>query len=316
MISAGASAPGSIVSGVLEQRRVAQVWFDHIAIGVPHLGDALPFLMGELGGRPAGGGVTRAFAFRQWLYGGGKLEVLEPAGPPGGFLHRFLDRRGPGVHHVTFEVPDIEAACAAATALGFDVVERDDSDPEWSEAFLHPKSSMSIVVQIVQVRRAEPDGPPKPWTVPPEAGDPEQGPPGIELIGLRLAARDLERARELWCELLSGTARALGSELEIRWPGSPMRLLVGRTGPNGEEGPRAIEIALLRPAVVPVGPHPILGAAFDPIDITELPAPLDAGGAPSSRAAVAEALAAASGGDSDEETYFLDGDELGVEGRD
>ena len=32
--------------------------------------------------------------------------------PPGGFMHRFLERRGPGVHHVTFEVPDIDAACA------------------------------------------------------------------------------------------------------------------------------------------------------------------------------------------------------------
>ena len=292
-----------------------RVLFDHIAIGVPRIGDALPFLMGELGGRPAGGGTTRAFAFRQWLFGAGKLEVLEPTGPPGGFLHRFLDRRGPGVHHVTFEVPDIDAACAAATALGFDVVERDDSDPEWSEAFLHPKSAMSIVVQIVQVRRAEPEVPAQRRSVPPEPGDPAPGPPGIELIGLRLGARSLERACELWCDLLSGTARAVGSELEIRWPGSPMRLLVARTGATGEEGPRAIEIALLRPAVVPVGGHPVLGASFDPIDITELPAPPTAADRASSLAAVAEAMAASSGGGDEEETYFLDGDELGVEDR-
>ena len=292
---------------------MSPVWFDHIAIGVPRIGDALPFLMGELGGRPAGGGLTRAFAFRQWLFGAGKLEVLEPAGPPGGFLHRFLDRRGPGIHHVTFEVPDIEATCTKATAMGFDVVERDDSDPEWSEAFLHPKSAMSIVVQIVQVRRAEPEGTPEPKSVPPEPGDPASGPPGIELIGLRLAARDLDRARQLWCELLKGTARAVGTELEIRWPGSPMRLLVGRTGSAGEEGPQAIEIALLRPAVVPVGGHPVLGASFDPIDITELPPPLDAGDGASSDEAVTRALPASGGGDDDEETYFLDGDELGAE---
>ena len=95
-----------------------EVLFDHIAIGVPRIADALPFLVGELGGRPAGAGLTRAFAFRQWHYGAGKLEVLEPAGAPGGFMHRFLERRGPGVHHVTFEVPDIDAACAGRSRWG------------------------------------------------------------------------------------------------------------------------------------------------------------------------------------------------------
>src|SRR5262245_45699629 len=126
------------------------VWFDHIAIGVPCIADTLPFLVGELGGRPAGGGLARAFAFRQWVFGLGKLEVLEPAGPAGGFMHRFIERRGPGVHHVTFEVPDLDASCAAAEASGFAVVERDASDPDWAEAFLHPKTSMSIVVQMVE----------------------------------------------------------------------------------------------------------------------------------------------------------------------
>src|SRR5262245_32435447 len=108
-------------------RAMSRVWFDHIAIGVPRIADVLPFVVGELGGRPAGGGLTRAFAFRQWHFGGGRLEVLEPAGAPAGFMHRFLDRRGPGVHHVTFEVPDIDATCARAESMGFSVVERDDS---------------------------------------------------------------------------------------------------------------------------------------------------------------------------------------------
>ncbi|HEX2465934.1 MAG TPA: VOC family protein [Thermoanaerobaculia bacterium] len=285
-----------------------RVLFDHIAIGVPAIGDTLPFLVGELGGRPAGGGLTRAFAFRQWHFGAGKLEVLEPAGAPGGFMHRFLDRRGPGVHHVTFEVPDIDAVCAKAESMGFAVVERDDSDPEWSEAFLHPKTSMSIVVQIVQVRRAA-TGVPEPSIVEPEPGDPDPGALGIELIGLRLEAKRLARARELWCELLAGHGRVMGGELEVRWPGSPMRLVVRRSGADGGEGPLAIEIACLRPVLVPVGHHPVLGAAFETVDITELqpPAAFD-GRTPSSAAPESPA-----GDSSVDDSYFLDPDALELE---
>jgi hypothetical protein len=278
-----------------------KVAFDHIAIGVPRIGEAVPFLVGELGGRPAGGGTTASFAFRQWTFGGGKLEVLEPAGADGGFLHRFLERRGAGVHHVTFVVPSLDAACAQAEELGFPVVARDDSDPEWKEAFLHPKGAMSIVVQLVEHRpSADGDGTP-PRT--PSAGDPEAGAPGIELVGLRLAARDLDRARLLWCRLLGGTCGDHGEELEVRWIGSALRLLVRSARGAEEEGPLSVEIACLRPAVLPRGPHPILGAVFEPVDITELPPPPREGEAPGGNGASARP------GD-DDAPYFLDGDQL------
>jgi catechol 2,3-dioxygenase-like lactoylglutathione lyase family enzyme len=302
-----------VLETALQDPGVPRVVFDHIAVGVHRIEDALPFLVGELGGRPAGGGVTRAFRFRQWTYGGGKLEVLDPAGPPDGFLHRFLDRRGPGVHHVTFEVPGLDVACAEAEALGFPVVERDDSDPDWKEAFLHPKGAQSIVVQLVEHATPPPAGPPAPQVLPPSPGDPEAGSLGIELIGLRLAARDAERARSLWCDLLGGVGRAHGRDLEVRWPGSVMRLVVRTVGAAAEEGPFAIELGCLRPAVLPQGRHPVLGTAFEPVDVTELPPPPIEGEA---TVAVERAAEAAAGGDGDRDdtgddaTYFLDGDAL------
>jgi methylmalonyl-CoA/ethylmalonyl-CoA epimerase len=287
---------------------VSRVAFDHIAVGVHRIDDAVPFLVGELGGRAAGGGAARAFLFRQWIYGGGKLEVLEPAGAANGFMHRFLARRGPGVHHVTFEVPSLDAACRQAADLGFAVVERDESDPEWKEAFLHPKSSQSIVVQMVEHVRAA-SAPPEPRTHRPEPSDPEPGSVGIELIGLRLATRDLERARRLWCGLLGGIGRPLGPDLEVRWPGSVMRMVVRRLDGTVEEGPLAIELACLRPAVLPRGRHPILGTVFEPVDITELPPPPVEGETP---VALDDAVA-------DEveegEIYYLDGDALGGAGE-
>ena len=280
---------------------------DHVAIGVPSIAAGAGFLRDELGGEPFDGGPGMGFRWEQFLFaGGGVIELLEPAGEPGGFLHRFLERRGAGVHHVTFEVPGLDGVCSRAEDLGFPVVERDDSDPEWKEAFLHPRGAQSIVVQLVE-RAGRATVVPESRVDDPRDGDPEPGSVGIELIGLRLAVRDLDRARRLWCGLLGGVGRAIGGDLEVRWPGSVMRLLVRRVEGAVEEGPLAIEIACLRPAVVPRGRHPILGTVFEPVDITELPPP-----PAEDEAVVAIEDSVADGADAGE-TYFLDGDALAEE---
>jgi len=107
--------------------------------------------------------VNPPFYFSQVeLDGGTKLEFLQPIPGPGSeFLRRFLDRNGPGPHHLTFKVPDIHAAIAHANAAGYDVVNQSFDNPEWQEAFLHPKQSHGIVIQL-----AQPSGE-TPWTTPP-----------------------------------------------------------------------------------------------------------------------------------------------------
>src|SRR3989442_1449503 len=95
---------------------VSTIRFDHIAIAVPRIAEATPFLVGELGGVPAYGAPAGAYRFGQWRFdGGGRLEILEPLGEDG-FLHRFLARHGPGIHHVTFRVPRLREACERAQA--------------------------------------------------------------------------------------------------------------------------------------------------------------------------------------------------------
>ena len=150
---------------------------------------------------------------------------------------------------------------------------------------------------------------PEPLIVEPESGDPDPGALGIELIGLRLEAKRLVRARELWCDLLAGNGRVVGGVLEVRWPGSPMRLVVRRSGADGGEGPLAIEIACLRPVLVPVGRHPVLGAVFETVDITELqpPAAFD------EQSAASGALESLDNEPTDDDSYFLDPDALELE---
>jgi len=134
--------------------------FDHIAIGLQRIADAPATLVGALGGEPARGMRLPTFAWASWRFaGGGLIEILEPAGADG-FLHRFLAARGPGIHHVTFRVPSLAAACARARAQGYQIVGLDDTDPHWKEAFLHPKQAQGIVVQLAESSAEEE---PRPW---------------------------------------------------------------------------------------------------------------------------------------------------------
>jgi len=239
---------------------VGAIRFDHIALAVPRLVDAQAVLVGQLGGVSSFGAVTEAFRFWHWRFeGGGRLEVLEPAGADG-FLHRFLAQRGPGIHHVTFTVPDLREACDHARAHEYSIVGYDDSDPEWKEAFLHPREALGIVVQLAQPGPPPPNGPkPSRWRPPPDPADP---PPPVTMLGLRLRAGSRERAHTQWGLILDGDGEdAPDGTLVYRWPGSFLRITV-EIAPGAAEGPICIEYESARRVALPEGPHPVLGAVF------------------------------------------------------
>jgi methylmalonyl-CoA/ethylmalonyl-CoA epimerase len=236
---------------------VSGIQFDHVAIATHRVADAPPYLMGVLGGVPYFGMSADVFRFGQWEFdGGGRIEVLEPRGDDG-FLHRFLAARGPGIHHVTFKVPDLREACDRATALGYGVVGYTATVPRWKEAFLHPKDALGIVVQIVE----SPEEPPRGhWRKPPPM--PTDPPPPVRLLGLRMTAHTAERARRQWHTLLGGAESAANGLHVFTWAGSPLRIAVG-IDPAAEEGPTRIDLAASR-AVAGLGaPAPGLGTVFE-----------------------------------------------------
>lgn len=237
--------------------RVDRILFDHVAIGMPTMADAAPFLSGELGGVPDAGYPSGVFTWGTYRFeGGGSIEIIEPLGASG-FLHRFLAERGPGVHHVTFKVPSLDEVCARAEAAGYDIVGRDDSEPTWREAFLHPKQALGIVVQFAEPGPSQ--GTARPSTPPPEVPSP---PPPVTLLGLRMRAQSRERAVTQWGTVLQGKmADGPRGSLVFRWPGSFMRLAV-EIDPVQNESPIAIELASPRTLALPEGPHPDLGTVF------------------------------------------------------
>ena len=232
---------------------------DHVAIGCHRLDDASALAVGLLGGRPHEGGPGLGFRWAQWRYAnGGVLEFLEPDGPPGGFLHRFLESRGPGIHHVTFKVKGIEERIAHAERLGYGVVGFDDRNPGWKECFLHPKQAQGIVVQLAE-SIPELDEYVDARFAFPEHDAPAPDP--ADIVRLRLCAHDGDAVRRQWSDVLGGTLDESDGELHFRWPGSAIAISVA-VDPDTPEGPRQIEVAANRPLALPDGAYPFLGTIF------------------------------------------------------
>lgn len=82
--------------------------------------------------------------------GDSNLELISPKGNDG--LAKFLEKRGPGLHHVAIEVEGIEAALALLSSLGVQLI---DQTPRIGArghkvAFLHPKSTGGVLVELVE----------------------------------------------------------------------------------------------------------------------------------------------------------------------
>ncbi len=128
------------------------VRFDHTAIGVARLEDAVPLFRDVLGGKPLGTGEVSQKGFQTMQFGyadGGKIELIAPLGEDS-FMHRFLRERGPGVHHLTFIVRNLEELVSHLKAAGYRVVGEDYGNPHWKEAFISPLSANGTVVQLAE----------------------------------------------------------------------------------------------------------------------------------------------------------------------
>jgi methylmalonyl-CoA/ethylmalonyl-CoA epimerase len=83
--------------------------------------------------------------------GGGRVELIRPTDPEGP-VARFLEARGPGMHHVAFAVPDVAAALAEVAAAGGELI---DERPRVGlgghrVAFVHPRSAHGVLIELVE----------------------------------------------------------------------------------------------------------------------------------------------------------------------
>jgi methylmalonyl-CoA/ethylmalonyl-CoA epimerase len=126
----------------------------HVGIAVRDLARALDTWRTLLGAEAAGPsvevpeeGVRIAFL----RAGSVKVELLEPLSADGP-IAKFLEKRGEGIHHLAFAVPDIRAAMARLRAAGVPLL---DEEPRFRGgnrwvAFCHPRGANGVLTELVQ----------------------------------------------------------------------------------------------------------------------------------------------------------------------
>ena len=82
----------------------------------------------------------------------GFVELLEPI--ENGTVARFLERRGPGIHHIGLEPEDIDVALAQAADLGIERIDESPRPGAWGHdvAFLHPGDTGGVLIEFVAER--------------------------------------------------------------------------------------------------------------------------------------------------------------------
>ncbi|MCG8469703.1 MAG: methylmalonyl-CoA epimerase [Gemmatimonadetes bacterium] len=131
---------------------------DHVGIAVNSLAPASARWAALLGRAPTGEETIEAEGVRVAFFGegAGRIELIAPldAASP---IMKFLERRGPGIHHVCARASDLDAALRDAEAAGAEVIEpRIRTGAGGTRvAFLHPRANDGVLLEL----REEPDTP-------------------------------------------------------------------------------------------------------------------------------------------------------------
>ncbi|KAA0891705.1 methylmalonyl-CoA epimerase [Oryzomonas rubra] len=126
---------------------------NHIGIAVRSLDESLSFYRDNLGMAFAGIEEVAEQKVRVAMLqvGESKIELLEPTSEDSP-VAKFLEKNGPGIHHLAYEVEDIEAAIARLLADGARMIdERPRTGAHGTRiAFVHPKSSNGVLTELCQ----------------------------------------------------------------------------------------------------------------------------------------------------------------------
>ena len=128
---------------------------DHVGIAVSDLSAALAFYRDALGLEIAPAEEVASQRVRAHFVpltpGGAALELLEATAPDSP-IAKFVDKRGPGLHHITLRVDDIRGALEMLQARGVRLIDEVPRPGAHGSlvAFIHPSAAHGVLVELVQ----------------------------------------------------------------------------------------------------------------------------------------------------------------------
>jgi methylmalonyl-CoA/ethylmalonyl-CoA epimerase len=137
------------MSFVLPPDVVSRARIAHIGVAVRDLEEAVAFYRDVLGAVPHPPERADGADLVRVALGETEIELLtaRDAESP---IGKFLARRGPGIHHICFCVPDLAAALARCRTAGYELIDQTPRAGSGGRrvAFLHPRSTAGILLEL------------------------------------------------------------------------------------------------------------------------------------------------------------------------
>jgi methylmalonyl-CoA/ethylmalonyl-CoA epimerase len=125
---------------------------DHLSIAVRDREKARDFFLNILGGKELFSAPVPQQKFRWTTIELGTscfIELIDPL-EGDGFVHRFLETRGEGPHHITIQVDDIEETRRKLEERGVPTFGYAEPFPRWKELYIHPKNAFGTLIQFAE----------------------------------------------------------------------------------------------------------------------------------------------------------------------
>lgn len=136
---------------------------ERVALAVPDLDEAQSFFETWFGAKfdPEESIEDMGIRYRPFTVGESRMELLEPTHPDSPVARFLRSNGGPGVHHITFEVDDLDLALAELERRGGRTAYRHTyaqgitfEGYVWREAFVHPKDAFGVLIHLAEKKPA------------------------------------------------------------------------------------------------------------------------------------------------------------------
>jgi methylmalonyl-CoA/ethylmalonyl-CoA epimerase len=172
--------------------------FDHVSIAVKSIDRAYDFFAKYFpiklrGAKSLDDQVSGSFYWQDFHFGGFVVELIEdPPGKPG-FVTKFIERHGEGMHHLSIETDNLDALVANLKAGGVRVVDEQKYESGSATAFISPRAAFGALIQF--------------WHTPNwEQAHPKPAPDGLAYFDhVSLAVKDIPAAYDFFTRYFPGT---------------------------------------------------------------------------------------------------------------